>query len=70
MEVIDLVSARSGGARIARVVLEVGDEAAVLPAALEFAFSLATEETPAKGARLEIVRAPGCELRLRAMELA
>ena len=59
MEVIDLVSVRSGGARIKRVVVEVGALAAVLPDALEFCFGLAAEGTPAEGAALAMVTVPG-----------
>jgi hydrogenase nickel incorporation protein HypA/HybF len=70
MEVIDIVSARCGGARVARVVLEIGAESAVSPEAVEFAFSLASAETPLEGARLEIARPAGDALRVKAMELA
>ena len=58
-EILDVVAARSGGARVTRVVLEVGKLAAVLPDALRFCFDLAAEDTVARGARLEIVETPG-----------
>ncbi|HVY61939.1 MAG TPA: hydrogenase/urease maturation nickel metallochaperone HypA, partial [Planctomycetota bacterium] len=67
---IEVVSERCEGARVARVVLEIGLDACVLPGAIEFAFSLASEATPVEGARLEIVRSPGDALRIHAMELA
>ena len=58
-EILDVVAARSGGARVTRVVLEVGKLAAVLPDALRFCFDLAAEDTVARGASLEIVETPG-----------
>ena len=73
MTVVDTVTQRSEGARIKRVVLEVGVLTAVLPDALQFCFGMATEGTLAEGAELEIVeemararcRACGGELELR-----
>jgi hydrogenase nickel incorporation protein HypA/HybF len=58
MEVVDVVSARTAGARVRRVVLEVGALTAVLPDALRFCFDLATAGTAAEGARLDIVERP------------
>jgi hydrogenase nickel incorporation protein HypA/HybF len=58
-EVLAIVADRSRGARVTRVVLEVGVLAAVLPDALRFCFDLAAEGTVAEGARLEIVEVPG-----------
>jgi hydrogenase nickel incorporation protein HypA/HybF len=58
-EVVALVSRRAAGARVQRVVVEVGKLAAVLPDALRFAFDLCCEGTPLEGARLEIVEVPG-----------
>lgn len=58
-EVVALVAARTGGARVARVVLEIGRLCAVVPEAMHFCFDLATEGTVAEGARLEIVDIPG-----------
>jgi len=59
MDVVDAVSARAAGARVRRVVLEVGALTAVLPDALRFCFDLATAGTAAEGARLDIVERPG-----------
>jgi hydrogenase nickel incorporation protein HypA/HybF len=59
MEVVELVSERCAGARVTKVVLEVGMLAAVLPDALEMCFGLAAEGTPVEGAHLEIVQTPG-----------
>ena len=58
-EVIALVAARTEGARVTRVVLEIGRLCAVLPDAMRFCFDLATEGTVAEGAKLEIVEIPG-----------
>jgi hydrogenase nickel incorporation protein HypA/HybF len=58
-EVVALVAARTGGARVSRVVLEIGRLCAVLPDAMRFCFDLVTEGTVAEGARLEIVEIPG-----------
>jgi hydrogenase nickel incorporation protein HypA/HybF len=58
-EVIALVAARTEGARVTRVVLEIGRLCAVLPDAMRFCFDLATEGTVAEGAALEIREVPG-----------
>jgi hydrogenase nickel incorporation protein HypA/HybF len=58
-EVLAIVAERSAGARVTRVVLEIGALAAVLPDAVRFCFDLAAEGTVAEGARLDIVEVPG-----------
>lgn len=58
-EVIEICAAASGGARITRVVLEIGKLSAVLPDAVRFCFDAATEGTVAEGAELEIIEVPG-----------
>ena len=58
-EVVALVAARTEGARVTRVVLEIGRLCAVLPDAMRFCFDLATEGTAADGAELEILEIPG-----------
>jgi hydrogenase nickel incorporation protein HypA/HybF len=57
--VVDIVSESSAGARVTRVVLEVGTLAAVSPDALRFCFGLAAEGTVAEGAELAIVAIAG-----------
>jgi hydrogenase nickel incorporation protein HypA/HybF len=70
LELVDAIAARAGGARVQRVVLEVGVLSSVLPDALSFCFTLATEGTAVEGAALEVrtVAAPArcrsCERRL------
>src|SRR5690349_15701135 len=59
LEVVDAVQGRASGARVKRVVVEIGALAAVLPDALRFSFDLATEGTCLEGAVLDIVERPG-----------
>ena len=59
LEIVDSVQARIAGARVKRVVLEVGALTAVLPDALRFCFDLSTDGTPLQGAALDIVERPG-----------
>ena len=58
-EVVAIVGARAGTARVRRVVLEVGRLTAVLPDAVRFCFDLCCQGTPLEGAELEIVEIPG-----------
>jgi hydrogenase nickel incorporation protein HypA/HybF len=52
--IVESVTARSGGGRIVRIVLEIGELAAVLPDALRFCFDIVAEGTLAEGATLDI----------------
>jgi hydrogenase nickel incorporation protein HypA/HybF len=58
-EVVSIVSERSGGARVTRIVLEIGKLSAVLPDAVRFCFDAVADGTPAEGAVLDIVETPG-----------
>lgn len=58
LELVDMVTERAAGARVKRVVVEIGVLTAVLPDALDQCFSLATEGTPLAGATLSIVAEP------------
>jgi hydrogenase nickel incorporation protein HypA/HybF len=58
-EIVAIVTERSAGAQVTRVVLEIGKLAAVLPDALRFCFDLCAEETPVAGAALVIIETPG-----------
>lgn len=69
MEVVDIVTRRAAGKVVRRVVVEIGQLAAVFPDALAFSFQLASEGTSAAGATLEIVELAGHELRVREMEI-
>jgi hydrogenase nickel incorporation protein HypA/HybF len=69
LEIVDIVTRRAAGAKIRRVVVEVGALVAVLPEALAFSFQLASDGTSAAGAELAIVELSGDELRVREMEI-
>jgi hydrogenase nickel incorporation protein HypA/HybF len=58
-EIVEIVSERAGGARVTRVVLEIGKLAVVLPDALRFCFDLCVESTALEGADLVILETPG-----------
>jgi hydrogenase nickel incorporation protein HypA/HybF len=57
-EIVAIASEEAGGAAVARVVVEVGALAAVVPDALQFCFELVCEGTPLAGASLEISSVP------------
>ncbi len=58
-EIVALVAERAGGAKVTRVVVEVGKLAGVLPDAVQFCFDLCVEGTTLEGASLVIVETPG-----------
>src|SRR5438105_1878737 len=58
-EILAIVSEQCGGAKVRRVVLEIGKLTAVLPDAVRFCFELCSAGTPAEGAELEIIETPG-----------
>jgi hydrogenase nickel incorporation protein HypA/HybF len=58
-EIIAVVSDHARGAKVTRVVLEIGKLSAVLPEAVRFCFDLCSQGTVADGAVLEIVETPG-----------
>ena len=58
-EIVAIVSEQSKGARVTRVVLEIGKLSAVLPDAIRFCFDLCSEGTVVEGAHLEILETPG-----------
>jgi hydrogenase nickel incorporation protein HypA/HybF len=58
-EVLAIVSEHSKGAKVTRVVLEIGKLSAVLPDAVRFCFDLCSQDTVAAGAHLEILETPG-----------
>jgi hydrogenase nickel incorporation protein HypA/HybF len=68
-EIIDIVEARTGGAPVKRLVLEVGELTCVLPDALRFCFEIATEGTVMQGAELTIMETPGDDLVIKQMEI-
>lgn len=52
--VVDAVCEHAAGRRVHSVTLEVGALCAIVPAAMEFCFGLATEGTVADGAMLDV----------------
>lgn len=58
-QIVEIACRRAGGAKVKRIVVEIGKLCAVLPDAVRFCFELCTEGTPAEGASLEIVEIPG-----------
>jgi len=69
--IVDAFTARGCGARVSRVVLEIGALSSVLPDALSFCFELATEGTVVHGATLELKTVPArARCRSCATELA
>jgi hydrogenase nickel incorporation protein HypA/HybF len=58
-EIVAVVEERSGGARVRRVILEIGKLSAVLPDAVRFCFELCAAGTALEGAALEIIETPG-----------
>jgi hydrogenase nickel incorporation protein HypA/HybF len=67
LELVDAIAARAGGARVQRIVIEIGPLSSVLPDALSFCFELATEGTCLHGAALEL-RATEARARCRSCE--
>jgi hydrogenase nickel incorporation protein HypA/HybF len=59
MEIAELATDRAAGAKIMRVVVEVGQLTAVLPDALAFAWDAAIEDSELEGCTLEIIQMPG-----------
>jgi hydrogenase nickel incorporation protein HypA/HybF len=58
-EIIAIVTERSEGAAVRRVVVEIGKLSMVLPDAVRFCFDLCSEGTVAEGAQLDIVETTG-----------
>lgn len=58
-EIVAIAEARAAGARVLRIVVEVGKLAAVVPDALRFAFEVIAEGTSLEGAALELVEVDG-----------
>ena len=58
-QIVAVVAERAAGARVTRVVVEIGKLSAVVPDAVRFCFDLCAEGTALEGATLEIVETPG-----------
>lgn len=58
-EIVAIAARQADGARVKRVVVEIGRLTAVLPDAVRFCFEACAEGTPVAGAELDIVEVPG-----------
>jgi hydrogenase nickel incorporation protein HypA/HybF len=58
-QVVEIACENARGARVRRIVLEIGKLSAVLPDAVRFCFELCSQDTLAEGATLEIIEPPG-----------
>jgi hydrogenase nickel incorporation protein HypA/HybF len=59
LQVVEIATERAEGARVCRLVLEIGRLSTVLPDAVRFCWDVASAGTPLDGAELTIVEAPG-----------
>lgn len=57
--IVDAVAERAEGARVVKVIVEIGKLSSVVPDAVRFCFELCCAGTPLEGAALEIVEPPG-----------
>jgi hydrogenase nickel incorporation protein HypA/HybF len=57
--VIDTVVQQANGVPVRRVVLEIGQLAAILPDSIQFCFDVCAQNTPLAEATLEIIEIPG-----------
>jgi hydrogenase nickel incorporation protein HypA/HybF len=58
-QIVELAVEHSGGAKVRRIVLEIGKLSMVLPDAVKFCFDACAAGTLAEGAELEIIEIPG-----------
>jgi hydrogenase nickel incorporation protein HypA/HybF len=58
-DIIEQISERVDGAKVVRVILEIGKLSLVLPDALRFSFEICAEGSLLEGATLEIQEVPG-----------
>lgn len=57
--IVETASERAEGARVIKLVVEIGKLSGVLPDAVRFCFDLCCEDTPLQGATLEIIEPVG-----------
>lgn len=57
--IVAIVGEHAAGARVQRVVLEIGKLSAILPESIRFCFDVCAQGTPVEGAELEIIEVPG-----------
>ncbi|MEH1950171.1 MAG: hydrogenase maturation nickel metallochaperone HypA [Nostoc sp.] len=57
--IVAIVTENAKGAKVQRVLLEIGKLSAIMPDAIRFCFDICTQGTVLEGAILEIVEIPG-----------
>ncbi len=57
--VVEICAEQAHGARVVRVMLEIGQLSAVMPDAIRFCFDVCAKDTAVEGAVLEIIETPG-----------
>ena len=57
--IVAIVAEHAKGAKVQRVLLEIGKLSAILPDAVRFCFDICTQGTVLEGATLEILEIPG-----------
>jgi hydrogenase nickel incorporation protein HypA/HybF len=57
--IVEAAAERAEGARVTRVIVEIGKLSSIVPDAVRFCFSLCCAGTPLEGAALEILEPPG-----------
>lgn len=57
--IVDACCERANGARVLRVMLEIGTLSCVMPDALRFCYDVVVRDTELEGSELEIIRIPG-----------
>jgi hydrogenase nickel incorporation protein HypA/HybF len=70
LHIAELAVERAGDATPCRVVVEIGELAAVMPDALRFAWDALTAHSTLEGCTLDIVQTPGNELTIRQLEVS
>ncbi|MBW4616044.1 MAG: hydrogenase maturation nickel metallochaperone HypA [Desmonostoc vinosum HA7617-LM4] len=57
--IVAIVTEHAQGAKVQKVVLEIGKLSAIMPDAIQFCFDICTQHTLLEGAKLEILEIPG-----------
>lgn len=68
-EIVAIVCKAAQDQRVHKVTLEIGKLSCVMPEAIEFCFEVVAQGTLAQGARLDIHRTDGDELKVTTMEI-
>lgn len=57
--IVAIVAEHAKGAKVQRVLLEIGKLSTIMPDAIRFCFDICTQSTVLEGAKLEILEIPG-----------